>query len=511
MTKYRDVFICLLLLLGSLVPRLLLISKGPFTPDALNLAIIAERTLLTGQLHAQYGTGYPLLVLITAGFVGLARLFGCSDPVVGANLMGVTCGALSVVVIYFLGRRILDRPAAIISAVLFSLSPIFFGTSVYGTGQAAEHIFLGGGLILLWEYARGGRWRVLAAAALVFGLMGAVRLQDLAFVSPAIVFFLLFVHPPDNGPAPGRGTWSRGLREVLLLGAVVATVIALFHLPLLLGPNSTEYLTRYRRFQSATFMSGNFGVRTFMFGQFRKWLTQNFSVLGLTALLLGLLLMTAQRRRLTVFLLIWILGPMIFYVLIDTTIPRLLVIVLPPMCVFTGYLLGFVYGRGSVPGRTVSAGMCVLIGFIMFMEVLPFVRFRHEHALVPEMVQWVREQVPDNAHMVLLDEHLFYEHYGNFPVLSRPRPRGPGYEQRLAGFQSRLEELTERGVPVYATGVGIYSDDVQQRFASFLKERYEFNVIGAPFFEDWHHGELKNFVFRNIVIRLSPKAGGDDQ
>ena len=509
MTKYRDVVICLLLFAGSLLPRLLLISKGPFTPDALNLAIIAQKTLLTGQLQAQFGTGYPLLVLITAGFVGLAKLIGLADPVTGANLMGVTCGALSVPVLYVFVRRILDRPAAIISAVLFSLSPIFFGTSVYGTGQAAEHIFLGGGLILLWEYARGGRWRTLAAAALVFGLMGAVRLQDLVFVSPAIVFFLVFVRPADG--AAGRGTWSRGLREVLFLGAVVSTVIVFFHLPLLLGPNHSEYVTRYRRFQSATFMSGHFGVRAYMFGQFRTWLTQNFSVLGLTAILLGFLLLMARRSRLGLFLLIWICGPLIFYLLIDTTIPRLMVIVLPPLCVAAGYLLGFVYGRGSVISRTVSVGLCALIGFMMFMEVLPYVKFRHQHALVPEMVRWVRAQVPDDARMLLLDEHLFYEHYGDFPVLSRPRPRGPGYEERLEKFETQLKELTVRGVPVYATGVGIYSDDAQQRFAGFLKERYTFHVIGAPFFEDWHHGELKNFIFRNIVIRLSPKQGAGDQ
>ena len=63
-TKQKDLLILLFLFLLAFIIRLLLISKGPFHMDTLDLAINAVKSLDNLSIHYMHGAGYPLTVIV---------------------------------------------------------------------------------------------------------------------------------------------------------------------------------------------------------------------------------------------------------------------------------------------------------------------------------------------------------------------------------------------------------------------------------------------------------------
>ena len=169
----------LLILLFSASLRVLLISKGPYHLDCLTLIVQASKTLDTHRLHGLFGTGYPLTVIL-ASLAELAARFSPSiETVVAVNCISVLFSLLGVLLLYLLARDLLGETTAVLTALMFSVSPIFLGLSVYANSHTICIFFLLLGVLFLVrdlnDCGRNNLWW----ASLSFGLMGASRVQDL--------------------------------------------------------------------------------------------------------------------------------------------------------------------------------------------------------------------------------------------------------------------------------------------------------------------------------------------
>jgi len=136
--------------------RLAFLSKGPFHVDCLNLAINAEKTLNTLQMHYLFGPGYPLTVLLGAIFVGLAKIFAIADFVIAVNFVSVFFGALCILAHYSLVRKLLDESCAFFSSLMLSIFPIFLILSVYGNSHTPSLFFLLAGISSLLSFQTNG-------------------------------------------------------------------------------------------------------------------------------------------------------------------------------------------------------------------------------------------------------------------------------------------------------------------------------------------------------------------
>ena len=147
--RTKAYLIPLLLFFISFLLRLSLISKGPYHLDSLNLTLLAEKTLETGSLQSQFGPGYPLTVILAALFIFVSRIFSQNDPILAVNFMSVVFSSLCIPVFYAITDKLFGRLTAFLSAIMFSLSPIFLGVSVFGKSHTPSLFCLLVGLFYL--------------------------------------------------------------------------------------------------------------------------------------------------------------------------------------------------------------------------------------------------------------------------------------------------------------------------------------------------------------------------
>ncbi|MGE0267486.1 MAG: glycosyltransferase family 39 protein [Candidatus Omnitrophota bacterium] len=504
--KNREKIILGILALGSLLIRLMLVSKGPFSHESLNLALKAEITLATHQLQFIYGTGYPLMMLITSGFILFAKLFNIQDPVLASNLLSVIGSAFTIPVFYILVRKMFDQTTALLSAVMLSVCPIFLAVSVYGYGHSYELIFLFSGMLFIFRFRDTRRTLDLILSAVWLGLMGATRIQDLMLAMPA-VYFLLFVSVRlPNELSHDREKIRMGIKNLFIFSGIIVLVIVLFHCPYLLGKNRQAYIEQYLSFKNASFSAEHQQNFFHSFPFYKQWFIQSFSVIGVVAFLLGILTVLFINWRTGVFCILWLMVPLLFFLKIDTTIPRLFVILLPPMIMLICNLFARYLKKETILMRGLSAGTFLVVLYLMFMEIYPVLKYRHEHALLPEYVQWVKKNTPVNTQMILMDDYLFFKHYGRFEVLPRPVPAGEKTKKQMEEFKTKIDRMLAAKVPVYTTGTGLYSYNPGNEFSNFMKTNYTVEEVGSYLYEDYHSGELVNAVFKNHLIRISFKT-----
>jgi len=492
----------------SLAFRLALISKGPYNLDTLNLAIQSQRTIETGRLQHLFGSGYPLTVLLGAFFISAAGLFGVADPVFAVNLMSVIFSAGAVALIYLVAEQRFGRTAAVLAAASFSLCPIFLSLSVYGMNHAPEMFFLLACVFFLQRFLDNNHRRDLLVSAVLFGAMGAARLQDMGLLFPAMCFFVLLGQA--EGPEPARASRKSRVLSVILFSFLAAGTAAAFHLPYFLQDNP-EYGANLSRFWQAGFQHKYLGILTPHLLIAGDHLAENFTWPGLILSLLGLALIVRQGVTRGVFFLLWIAGPLFFYgnhrFIIN---PRFLCVILPPLVIGQGYVMAKLLRKYPL-ARWVLIPVFVFMIYGTFSRVYPVLKFRHEHALLPDFVRWVAANVEPDARVIVADEGLFYKYYTPCRVLYRPADVLRAAPEDLARFRDEMDALLDQDVPVYITTASLFAYDRDHHFSGFLKSHFRGERIGSHYYEDWHMGsaQIQVFLFDLYRVRKGLRAEGN--
>ncbi len=501
MKKLKTLLILALLFLFSFLLRLSLISKGPFHTDTLNLALLAEKTLNEGQLHYFSGPGFPLTVLLSAVFIGLTKIFSCSDPVIGTNLMSVVISSLCVPALYYFTKKLFNPGTALIASILFSVFPIFLAISVYGNTHTPALFFLLISLCWLMDYKETSRRRNFIWSAIFMGFMGASRLQEMLVMTIPLSFLLITITFKRR---TGKDLLS-SLKHLTGFWAVTAITIFVFFIPLLLKQNPIHASQNFTQFFHYHVIESFQGMFSSPMKRILNDLNESFSYSGVFNITMGVLILGLRDRLKLFFLLFWFITPLLILGNFVYAAPRFFVVASLPLIIIMGYILN------SLPEQKPRWWqICIYLILIvticsMLKNILPILAFRHRYALMPDYYRWVGQNTEPNAKIIERDNISFIEHYGHRTAIYPPVSLFAIDPHALERFKEDLDRDFASNVPIYVTGTGLLGYNPNLKFPQFMKEHFQIKFIGERLIEDWHRDCLKLDIGPMKLYRLRPQ------
>lgn len=495
--KYRSSIVVGLLFCFSFLLRFCLISKGPYHIDCLTLSISAQNTLQNHQLYYQFGTGYPLTVLMGAFFIAVTKLFSVNDPVFAVNLMSVTISSLSVIVFYLLTKNILNSRSAFWGALFFSLHPIFLTLSVYGNSHIICIFFLLLSLNALTQTNNKFRYFFFS---LFLGFMGAARLQDMVLMLLPLSFFCLSWH---QKPLANLRRQILSLFVYLISAVIIA---AAFHAPYLLGKTSLQYRSQFQTFW-------HIGVTTNFRGFFSAYLLRSINTIGLSTTLPGVLIawyglikMFKENRPLAILAIAWIMVPLFFYGNLLTSVPRFLLICTVPICLSFGFGIDrLLSAHKTVLKFILTLTMAIIILLSNVTHIFPLLYLRHSFNLYQAWAEYIKNHTQPQALVISGDDAMFLNHYGGCRIFPRPVSMSHLDDNQFTVFKKNLSNQIANDVPVYITTIGLSSYDLDGDFSSYIKNHYRLEYRGEKIVEDWHGGELYFGEMKESLYRIYKK------
>lgn len=437
--------------LVSLFPRLYFAQNNPLSYD--------ESHLLTFGVLANAGnTPY------TDAFIGITPLslllmqvsaLGWKTVAHG-RLILVFLSLLGVAAVFGLGRlhaHARALPTGVLAALIFSFTPVFFAVSTTLNVEAGT-LALGLMSLLaatLYVTRRGRGW--LALSGLLFGASIAVKLL-VPFLPAVVLVQLLLAQPPELG-------WGRRLRRLALELIVwaAAALCVLGVLALIYGPAAVyQEAIAYRLAARTAVLARPEGVNVvedLTWGDLAPFLP-----LGLAAIWGMVEMKRAGNRNLWVWL-AWLVLGLLFLTLHVPLRARHLVIVTPPLAVFSGVALAGLGDRRHWGwGRTAAAvaGIIAFAALIAWsLNAAPTESFIGHHPARANVVSYLQgATAPDDC--VVSKENRFYFLAERFPP---PYLSELGTMRLVSGMISPdaiVRQLDERDCPTF-----VYSDSFDKQ------------------------------------------------
>jgi 4-amino-4-deoxy-L-arabinose transferase-like glycosyltransferase len=509
MGKYKYYLIPLFIFIISFLIRLSLISKGPFHSDSLRLLISAEQSLQHHTIIYLHGHGYPLTAVMGAFFAGLARLLGFSDPQFMLNMMSVLYGALVVFPAYAFLKSFFDKTTALFSVCLLTFSPILLSTSIYANSHNLALFLLLLSLCLFERYRQSPSMKTLLGGALMFGLFGAARVQDWAtMILPVSYLYFVFGPCPQNMRVNG---WPGKFLRYGIAALISLLTVLTFYLPL--------FLQKGQAYFGATFQynitdSFRYRISPYHMGRSFGYLFSNFQTMGLWASFLGFLYLLTKDRRRCGFMGLWFLVPFLFFGNHAMTAPRWHLLEIVALTILCGYVLARIYSHSARIYRGLAVLLLVSLIALWSVAVFPVLRFRHQHAVIPDFARWVGQSTEQNATVIVGDEGAWIQYYGQRDVLGQIRTinyRLERKEQRetldrdFDQYKNNLLKLIDQGTPLYITDLGLTSNDPFHLFQRFLEQHFQLEPIGSAPFEVWNRNSLRHRVMTVRLYKVTKK------
>lgn len=504
--KYlKSLLIPSLLFLISFVMRMALIGKGSYCTDALYLALNAQLTLDTLQIHYLQGPGLPLTAVLGALMTGLTKFMGADDPIFAVNLMSVFLSSLSVPLFYLIVKHIFDKTTALIASLLLCFYSLFLAVSVFGNSHTPAILFFLAGFYFLLRYKNFNTRPDFLFSAVAFGLMGAARLQDFipTIASIAYAFFI-----DVNAPA-GELSRLKNNKNLLksLIGFILltATVVLIFYIPLLQetwikrSPNGS--LTSYWNSAWANIQKFSptniIDVVIFLF-------SSQFP-LGCFASILGLILILKNDIKKFSLLLFWFFPIILFLGTIWIQLPRYFIIPALALLIAQGYLYSAFFNF-SPPWKCLSL-LLIFISLIMnFSFIYPKIQFRHRHTLIEDYYAWVGDTTEADAHILERDHSRYIHHFSHRQSVPNPlSDLSYNREEALLIIKNHIDTLLTEGKPVYATKTGLTGYANGSEIAGFILSHYELIPVGNHSMEEWHKDVLIQTIMDNPLYKIERK------
>lgn len=355
-----DITTPLLLIILVVITRIPFVSKFLYEWDSVNFALALDKYDIL--LHQPQPPGYIL-------FVGLGKVFNqiFQDANTTLVFMSILFSALTVILVYYLGKQLFSRNMAITGAILLIFSPIFWFYGEIATIYPSEAF-----LAILIAYTsyqslKGSR-NFLYLSAIALGLAGGFRQDLIPFMFPLWLFCLLY---------PARDNYPNMIKRTIPPMVVMGLSILTWLLPtIFLAGGLESYLNSSGHF-SASFKTSSvlFGAslsnHLLMDGMLASWLMIGLGFLGGFLILLFIIFKRESildnvmfKSPKFMFMSLWILPSFIFLVFIPLSKPGYTLIFLPALFLVLGYVV-ITFSRDislklNVSPKTVLCAMLIL-------------------------------------------------------------------------------------------------------------------------------------------------------
>ncbi len=312
-----------LLFLGFLTLRIPFQSQYPVNWDAVQLALGTQSFNL--HHHQPHPPGY-------IGFIGLGWLMNhiTGDPNASLTILSMVAGSLAPALLYLFATRFMSRPYALVTAVLFGLSPLVWYYSEVALTYAGE---VAAGVAFLAMAHRGlkrASVRDLLVATILLTALGSLRQSAMLFLIPSWLY-VVWQFP-----------WKARIQSAVLLGLTSL----LWVVPLLwLSGGPTTYMRESRA------LANLIGASALSFNVYGLRMNSTFVVVGIVVgVNVGLLIMAAAYlagvRPLRVldrkdkwFFSLWVLPAMVTFILGHTGQLGYILLLLPALFLMVGVSL----------------------------------------------------------------------------------------------------------------------------------------------------------------------------
>lgn len=195
--------ILIMLFIMALIFRLIYVFKmehAPLVTDAYNYDVMTRQFLDKGFLgylsdkpNAIVTPGYPLFLAL------IYRIFGYSSeigPIMHVRVVQAILGALSCIIVYFIGKHIKNKRTGLIAAVLYTIYPTYLWATTLVLTETLFNFFL-----LLYVYFQlrvFETWKMSDALLCGFTFVLAVMVRPLIFPLLIVPFAYMYIIKKDK-------------------------------------------------------------------------------------------------------------------------------------------------------------------------------------------------------------------------------------------------------------------------------------------------------------------------
>ncbi|HTY46017.1 MAG TPA: hypothetical protein VMD52_08515 [Patescibacteria group bacterium] len=486
---YRPFTTAALILAVTFLPRLLLLSKGPFHYDTLDLMVCMRSKAFTD--HAVMFT-LPSFLMIALAYLRDALWPAVTDlSLVLVTTAGVA--SLAAVVIYAVLRKVLTESAAVAYALVTSFFPVFFSITTFGRiDHALAFVFLP----LCLYYLLQRKW---FACAVYTGLSIASRPEAAFALSGFFIWAACDVFEAKAIPLKTK-LWS-----------ITKAVLILFFVSALVWLGLSFALGRRMWFDQIVMnlMAKQFGKKdpldtvVILQVDIRKAFAHVLTVLRLlsvSSLFLAFGLFAKIRQKSVKDMLLFFVSFFVCLTLVanfEMALNELRYLAVPVF--FLAYFIAagfeFVFKKAW---RLFPA--CLLCATAMLWPVAPTIYDRHQRALQVDFARHLGEVTAPGSVIIAQDEWIFFKYYAGRDVIIPP---SLCVTNDWRPFFEKVSAVVVARRPLYFTYTAI-SYDYCHILRKFIQKGFRAFLVDSYLNEDWHPDTIGRHVYREPIYLLVP-------
>jgi hypothetical protein len=264
-----------------------------------------------------------------------------------------------------------------------------------------------------------------------------------------------------------------------------------------------------------SFMDGAYVLKKSLIGFNRNALTLSFnyvkSSLGILAslsVILGLVVLFIKDKKLLTFLMLWFFLSFLFYGNLVTTVPRYFMVSSLALLIVLGYFFSWLTQTNKVIA-ILSKTIFVFILCIMYLNIYPILKMRHENDFLPGFYRWVGTITENNAIVIERDNSLFVDYYAKRKTLAPAVGLFSGEKDAFYDFKVEIDDLLKQGTPIYITGSalrGYNKYNPKFDFKNFMLNNYRIKFVGHHLSETWYRGCLTQKIGLFPLYKVTQKV-----
>ena len=464
--KNEKWLIPLLLFLFALALRLFYLNLGLFHHDVAQTAVIIENAVFhEGNLLNQDLFSLRLTYLLF-NFVlfWILSFFGITSSVILLHISSAVFGALSCMLLYFFAEKITcKKSVAIISALLFSVTPIFLSVGTYGKEHGIQvFLFLTSCFLILKSNEK--------RKNIFFVLTGIIISLFLLSKEDSFLFFPLFVYL--------FYFYKKEKKEMSNWISLCVPILFLFGWYFLFFLSERIKIILFSQDLSAGHWLGFFSSP--LVGMLHD-ISFSLTWLGVLLFFIGAYMLFIQDKKCFSFCIIWI--AYLFYYGNNTIYAsRWLSIFLP------AFLLLIAYGIVSLSSLKKQKGIIPLVTVIlllwMLLSIHPLLSTRsHENYLVSYITE-IDKYSPSESHVFLPgDACIFFTYYTTGKTCSPNKP--------LKDMLEMLDRKNKEGIPTFLAPSITRKEHGDDPYLKKLATDYKSEKLFTKTYEDYHKASIQ--------------------
>jgi 4-amino-4-deoxy-L-arabinose transferase-like glycosyltransferase len=320
----KDGWIIIGLFLLTLAIRLIFKNDGLFHWDSLKDVMVIEEILKTGEMQYSYAYGAPGMVALVFLFYWISNLlFGSTSAEPAYFFVTFLTTCLSVVLLYILTKKVTkSRFASIAASLFFSFNAIFLTVTTYPKTHSIALFFILLSFYFIFLYNKHRKSYFIWLSGILFGLSVSVRILNVLLILPLLYIYL---NPIIKNKSIRLRKSKLKIRNFLyfFIGSFGVWYL-LFAKRISEWGGFIPYLSRLLGEQGSAVRWQ--GIISSSLDYSISQLYISISLIGSALFFIGLYYGIKKYKKTTIFLLLWLIPPFLYFANIDQPLSRFFIV-----------------------------------------------------------------------------------------------------------------------------------------------------------------------------------------